>query len=166
MELSIENYRAYPLCRSYRHGNSHAQSTNRSRHRSPPNPAKEVCRDDPHRRRGICLQNLLALPETIFIDPLGTERGLKEIQDVFIGKTMGQMFTKRELILENPAIHVYGEAAWSEMTWTFHATLRGNGQEITTRGRETQIYHKENGEWHIVAVHYSSPAITAEPKGF
>jgi hypothetical protein len=105
-------------------------------------------------------------PETIFIDPLGTERGLKEIQDVFIGKTMGKMFTKRELILENPAIHVYGEAAWSEMTWTFHATLRGNGQEITTKGRETQIYHKENGEWHIVAVHYSSPAITAEPKGF
>jgi hypothetical protein len=105
-------------------------------------------------------------PETIFINPRGTERGLKEIQDGFIDKTMGQTFTKRELILENPIIHVYGEAAWSEMTWTFHATLRGNGKEITTRGRETQIYHKENGEWHIVAVHYSVPAITTEMKGF
>lgn len=38
---------------------------------------------------------------------------------------------------------------------TFHATVKNPGPKITTKGRETQIYHKEDGVWHIVHVHYS-----------
>lgn len=58
--------------------------------------------------------------------------------------------------MHDPVIHVYGDAAWSEMTWTFHA-IEKHGNAIATEGRETQVYHKESGAWHIVLVHYSGP---------
>ena len=98
-------------------------------------------------------------PGVTFIFPLGTAHGFQQIADmVYIG-AMRNMFSKRELILHQPVIHVYADAAWSEMTWTFHATKK-DGSAITTEGRETQVYHKEHGAWHIVLVHYSVPAIT------
>jgi ketosteroid isomerase-like protein len=50
------------------------------------------------------------------------------------------------------------------MAWTFHATLK-DGHKITTTGRETQIYHKEDGRWRIVHVHYSGPPVTGALKG-
>jgi ketosteroid isomerase-like protein len=97
-------------------------------------------------------------PGVTFIHPLGTEHGFKQIADhVYIG-IMGGMFSKRELILHDPKVHVYDDAAWSEMTWTFHAT-RKDGTAITTEGRESQVYHKEHGVWRIVLVHYSGPPL-------
>jgi ketosteroid isomerase-like protein len=107
-------------------------------------------------------------PGVTFIYPLGTAHGFQQIADqVYIGAMRG-MFSKRELILHQPAVHVYADAAWSEMTWTFHATKQ-DGSVITTEGRESQMYHKEQGAWRIVLVHYSGPPIAmpvapAQPK--
>jgi hypothetical protein len=39
-------------------------------------------------------------PEVIFIDPRGTERGLQEVKDTFIRKTMDETFSTQELTLE------------------------------------------------------------------
>lgn len=103
-------------------------------------------------------------PDVSFIHPRGTALGFEHIRDDFYKNTMG-LFSQRELVLENPQLHIYGDSAWSEMTWTFHATLK-DGRQITTTGRETQIYHKENGLWHIVHVHYSGPPDTRPLKGF
>jgi ketosteroid isomerase-like protein len=104
-------------------------------------------------------------PDVVFIHPRGTEVGFAQIMEDFYTKTMG-FFSQRELDLENPVIRIYGDTAWSEMTWTFHATVKNGGPKITTKGRETQVYHKENGAWHIVHVHYSGPPVTAALKGF
>jgi len=93
-------------------------------------------------------------PEVTFIHPGGTERGLQQVLHNFYGNTMGT-FSKRQLLPDKIVIHVYEDTAWSEFTWTFHATVKANGQSITTKGRETQVYHKENGVWRIVHVHYS-----------
>ncbi len=97
-------------------------------------------------------------PGATFIHPLGTEHGFKQIADRVYTGMMGGMFSKRELILHDPKIHVYKDAAWSEMTWTFHATQK-DGTTITTEGRESQVYHKEHGVWRIVLVHYSGPPV-------
>jgi ketosteroid isomerase-like protein len=97
-------------------------------------------------------------PGATFIHPLGTEHGFKQIADHVYTGMMGGMFSKRELILHDPIIHVYKDAAWSEMTWTFHATQK-DGTAITTEGRESQVYHKELGVWRIVLVHYSGPPV-------
>jgi ketosteroid isomerase-like protein len=95
-------------------------------------------------------------PGVTFIHPLGTEHGFQQIADhVYVG-LMGGTFSHRELIIHNPVVHIYGDTAWSEMTWTFHA-VKKNGAAITTEGRETQVYHKEHGVWRIVLVHYSGP---------
>jgi ketosteroid isomerase-like protein len=103
-------------------------------------------------------------PEVSFIHPRGTAVGFEQIRDGFYRDTMG-LFVQRDLRLENPVLHIDGDSAWSEMTWTFHATLK-DGQKITTTGRETQIYHKEEGHWRIVHVHYSGPPVTGALKGF
>lgn len=105
-------------------------------------------------------------PEVIFIEPRGTERGLSAIKEIFYKQTMGDTFSQRQLLIESPAIHVYGSTAWGEFTWTFHATTRNEGKQITTQGRESQIYHKENGTWHIVCDHYSGLPVTGSLKGF
>jgi ketosteroid isomerase-like protein len=95
-------------------------------------------------------------PGVTFIHPLGTERGFQQIADDVYAGLMGGLFSQRNLVLHDPAIHVYGDTAWSEMTWTFHAVQK-NGAAITSEGRESQVYHKEKGEWRIVLVHYSGP---------
>jgi len=99
-----------------------------------------------------------------FIHPLGTDEGLDAIKADVYGKTMG-MFSKRELLFESSAIHVSGDSAWSELTWTFHAMWRDSGEPVTTRGRETQIFLKESGVWHFVHVHYSGLATAIVKKG-
>jgi ketosteroid isomerase-like protein len=105
-----------------------------------------------------------ARPEATFIYPRGTEHGLANILEGVYGRTMG-MFSERELLPGEPAIHVYGDAAWSEFTWTFQGMLKNGGTKVTTAGRETQIYHKENGTWKIVHVHYSGQPVTRPPEG-
>ncbi len=104
-------------------------------------------------------------PEVIFVEPLGTERGLVQVEG-FVRDTFGKMFSKRDLQLENPSIHVYGDTAWSEMTWTFRATLRDGEKPLVTKGRETQILRKEDGEWHIIAIHYSGLPVNGKAQGF
>src|SRR5438045_649522 len=48
----------------------------------------------------------------------------------------------------------------------FPAKFRKDGSPLTTHGRETQLYRKEQGRWHLVHVHYSGMPITAERQGF
>jgi hypothetical protein len=103
--------------------------------------------------------------EASFIYPLGTEVGYDNITLNIYQRLMGGYFSKRELLIHNPTIHVYGDTAWSEFTWTFHATRRNDGTAVTTEGRETQIYHKQHDIWRIVHVHYSGPPAQASEKG-
>jgi len=91
-----------------------------------------------------------------FIHPLGHERGWPAIKKNVYEDLMGALFSVRDLKIERPSIHVSGNSGWSEFYWTFNATLKENGSPVVTRGRETQIYQRENGQWRIVHVHYSA----------
>ena len=91
-----------------------------------------------------------------FIHPLGHERGWPAIKTNVYENLMGALFSVRDLKIERPSIHVSGNSGWSEFYWTFNATLKENGSPVVTRGRETQIYQRENGQWRIVHVHYSA----------
>jgi ketosteroid isomerase-like protein len=94
-------------------------------------------------------------PEVSFIYPLGDEHGFDAIEQHVFKNVMGGMFSARELETHGVAIHVNGNAAWSEFHWVFHATMRKDGSPVTTRGVETQIYRKQVGKWRLVHVHYS-----------
>ncbi len=76
-------------------------------------------------------------PEVSFIHPRGTVIGFEHIHDDFYKNTMG-LFSHRELILEKPILHIYGDSEWSQMTWTFHATFQ-NGPQITTTGERRKF---------------------------
>ena len=94
-------------------------------------------------------------PEVSFIYPLGEEHGFDAIEQHVFKNVMGGMFSARELEPHVVAVHVNGNAAWSEFHWVFHATMRKDGSHVTTNGVETQIYRKEAGKWRLVHVHYS-----------
>jgi ketosteroid isomerase-like protein len=76
------------------------------------------------------------------------------------------LFSERQLLPDPAEIHVYGDTAWSQFTWTFHATVKDGGKEIATKGRETQVYRKESGGWRIVHVHYPGMPETGALRGF
>src|ERR1035438_4939130 len=86
-------------------------------------------------------------PEVSFIYPLGEEHGFDAIEQHVFQNVMGGMFSARDLEIHWVAIHVNGNAGWSEFHWVFHATMRKDGSAVTTRCVETQIYLKQAGTW-------------------
>src|ERR1700733_11316770 len=96
-----------------------------------------------------------ASPEVSFIHPLGHAHGFDQVKQNVYVQLMGGLFSERKLSAKDASIHVYGDAAWAEFYWDFVAKLRKDGSTVTTHGRETQIYHKEQGRWRLVHVHYS-----------
>ena len=91
-----------------------------------------------------------------FIHPQGEEHGWEQIKSNVYEKLMRDVFSERELTASDIQIHVYGDAAWAQFHWVFHAKLRSDGSAVKTAGRETQIYCKTAGGWRIVHVHYSA----------
>ena len=106
------------------------------------------------------------LPEVSFIHPRGHEHGLDQVADHVFRQLMGETFSERKIGIKDVSIHVYGDTAWSEFYWDFAAKLRKDGAPLATKGRETQIYRKEQGRWRLVHVHYSGMPVTAEGRGF
>jgi ketosteroid isomerase-like protein len=104
-------------------------------------------------------------PEVSFIHPLGHEHGLDQVADHVFRQLMGETFSERKLSIKDVSIHAYGDTAWSEFYWNFAATLRKDGSPLATKGRETQIYRKEQGRWRLVHVHYSGMPVTGEGRG-
>jgi ketosteroid isomerase-like protein len=102
--------------------------------------------------------------EVSFIHPRGHERGWDAIQKGIYGM-FADNFTKRELKSSDERINVYGDTAWVEFYWVFDATLKDNSP-LQTKGRETQIWKREAGQWRIVHVHYSGMPVTAPRQGF
>lgn len=102
-----------------------------------------------------------------FIHPLGEEAGWEGIRDGFYRRLMGGTFSKRRLRLSGqPKIHLFGAAAVVQFNWDFVATPRDGGEEIRTTGRETQLYCMQiTGEWRLVHVHYSGPAVSNDGGG-
>jgi ketosteroid isomerase-like protein len=94
-------------------------------------------------------------PDASFIYPEGHAHGVAEITDDVYRHAMGDTFSQRKLTIHSPSIHVYGDTAWSEFYWDFHANFRSNGAPFESKGRETQIYQKQEGHWFIIHVHYS-----------
>ena len=104
--------------------------------------------------------------DVVFIHPRGTEYGWEAIKANFYGKTMGDMFTKRELKPRDLSVAVFGDTAIVVFMWEFHATCRADGAPLVTEGRETQVMRKTDGKWRIAHVHYSNMPVTGDKQGF
>jgi ketosteroid isomerase-like protein len=105
-------------------------------------------------------------PEVSFIHPLGHEHGFEQIKQNIYTRLMGATFSERKLNVHDVSVHVYGDAAWAEFDWDFAAKFRKDGSPLTTHGRETQLYRREQGRWRLVHVHYSGIPVMADRQGF
>src|SRR5712691_4650124 len=104
----------------------------------------------------LASQVWLDSPEVSFIHPLGHEHGFEQIKQNVYTRLMGQTFSERKLSAHDISVHAFGNCAWAEFYWDFTAKLRKDGSSVVTHGRETQIYHKQQGAWRLVHVHYSA----------
>jgi Xaa-Pro aminopeptidase len=105
-------------------------------------------------------------PDVSFIHPLGHEHGFEQIKQNVYTRLMGETFSERKLSIHDVSVHVYGDSAEAEFYWDFAAKFRKDGSPLTTHGRETQLYHKEQGRWRLIHVHYSGMPVTGERQGF
>jgi ketosteroid isomerase-like protein len=100
-----------------------------------------------------------------FIHPKGHQKSWKEIREGFYLGAMGS-FGERKLAVKDLEIHILDDVtAWGVFYWEFNATFK-DGKKITTKGRETQVWKKEDGGWKIVHVHYSGMPVKGEREGF
>lgn len=105
--------------------------------------------------------------DSSFIHPRGHEHGWKNIEDNFYQKTMVDTFVSRKLeLVGEPDIHIYGNTAVVEFYWIFHAKFRSDNTPAVTKGRESQVLVKTDGDWKIVQVHYSNMPVTGAKEGF
>jgi hypothetical protein len=102
--------------------------------------------------------------EISFINPSGTEYGWNGVKNIY--KMFKDNFSTRKLSFFNVKFAYYGNVSWLTFYWIFDATLRTNNSSVQTRGRETQIWKKFNGEWRLVHVHYSGMPVTGQGQGF
>lgn len=107
-------------------------------------------------------------PDATFVHPRGHERGWEAIKKNFYGKTMGATFSTRALKLVGaPAVYMHGMTAVAEFNWDFVATVREDGSQKHTMGRESQVYvNIPDLGWRLAHVHYSGPSTTAKGQGF
>ncbi len=91
-----------------------------------------------------------------FTAPAGYFKTLASIRDDFVLGIFGKNFRKRCLRKKELRIHLNGNMAWAEFTWSFEA-VKNDGEEVRSRGFETQVLQKDQrGEWKLVHVHYSA----------
>jgi len=94
--------------------------------------------------------------DTSAVVPIGRFQGWDAIRDAVYVKFLQQLFRERKLQSSNVAIQVAGNTAWVVYDWTFAGTM-ANGQSMTSKGWESQIYRRTDRGWVIAHLHYSSP---------
>jgi Xaa-Pro aminopeptidase len=113
----------------------------------------------------LASQVWLDSPSATFVHPLGHEHGFAQIKQNIYEKLFGQMFSERKLNARDLTVDVSGDSAVAEFYWDFTAKFRKDGSQITTHGRETQIYFKRDGVWRLAHVHYSGMPATELRQG-
>ena len=113
----------------------------------------------------LASQVWLDSPDDTFIHPLGHEHGFAQIKQDIYEKLFGQTFSERKLIAHDLTVDVSGDAAVAEFYWDFAAKFRKDGSQITTHGRETQVYYKRDGAWRLAHVHYSGMPVAVQRQG-
>ncbi len=91
-----------------------------------------------------------------FIHPNGYEHSFEEVKNHFYLTVMGGMFSKRDLQLKNIKAKIYDNTAFLEFSWDFYAIAKETGDEVHTKGRETQFLVLRSDEWKISNIHYSA----------
>ena len=87
------------------------------------------------------------------ITPRSQFVGKESIMNDFLIKTFYSM-QSRKLHSLNEVINIYGDGANVQLYWIFD-TVDAKGEKHQTRGRESLVFSKIDGEWRLVHVHYS-----------
>ena len=103
------------------------------------------------------MQCLLSIQGAQSTDGMASKTSLKCLQTIS---------PKENYMALTKKVSVYGDVAWLTFEWVFDATFKSNNEPLQTKGRETQIWHKEKGTWKLVHVHYSNMPVTGEGQGF
>lgn len=71
-------------------------------------------------------------------------------------------FDNFEVMHSNIDTHVEGDFAWAVADFEYKATVKRDQSAIHSRGYETFLFRRINGEWKVVHTHSSARPVTAE----
>ena len=94
--------------------------------------------------------------DVIAVTPFGRFRGWESVRDAIYVNFLQKAFSERKLDPSDVVIHTAGDTAWLVFDWTFTGKM-ADGQPITSKGWESQVYRRTPAGWRIVALHYSVP---------
>jgi ketosteroid isomerase-like protein len=94
--------------------------------------------------------------DVIAVTPFGRFEGWDNVRDAIYVNFLQRAFSERKLEPSNVAIHAAGDSGWLVFDWTFTGKM-SDGQAITSKGWESQVYRRTPAGWRIVALHYSVP---------
>lgn len=102
--------------------------------------------------------------DVTFLYPEGSEYFWKGVKSIYL--MLKDNYITRKLSFNDLRFAYYGEVSWIQFCRVFDATLKNSSRPVQTKGRETQIWRKLNGEWRLVHVHYSGMPSTGEDRNF
>lgn len=103
--------------------------------------------------------------EVAFIHPRGHEIGWENIKKN-IYHFFWDYFTHRKLTSLKEDYSFYGNTANVDFYWDYQAVFKMNNEPIHTKGRESQVWLKENNTWKLVHIHYSNMPVSEAREGF
>jgi len=96
-----------------------------------------------------------------YIESGGQNAGLTDLIEHHV-EPEGDAFDSFELTFSNIDTHVEGDFAWAVANLEFKATLKADQSEIHSRGYETFIFRRVDGEWKVLHTHSSSRPVNTD----
>jgi len=100
-------------------------------------------------------QHFLDFEGARYIESGGQNEGLDDLVIHHV-EPEGDALDGLDLIFSNIETHVEGDFAWAVADVEVKATVNRDGRKIHSRGHETFLFRRVDGEWKVVHTHSSS----------
>lgn len=90
-----------------------------------------------------------------YVETGGQNEGLDDLVSHHVEPESGAL-DGMDLDFSNIEVHLEGDFAWAIADTEFQATVVSDGREIHSRGYQTFLFRKVDGEWKVVHTHSSS----------
>lgn len=96
-----------------------------------------------------------------YIESGGQNTGLSDLVDHHV-EPEGDSLDSLKLMFSGIETHVEGDFAWAIANTEVKATIKSDQRKIHSRGYETFLFRRLEGEWKVVHTHSSSRPVVSE----
>ncbi len=98
---------------------------------------------------------------TRYIESGGQNEGLTDLVEHHV-EPEGDALENFELSLSDVETHIDGDFAWAIANVEFTAVLKSDQRQLHSRGYETFLFRRVDGDWKVIHTHSSSRPVSSE----